>query len=114
MCVEELFPEFQPYVAYFVEICHRLYSKGLVCAYDGNVSMKIGEHILITPTHVCKGDLSVSDLLVVNGAGEKLYGKRQPSSEMKVHLAVYNRTSGIYNGCVSSRKKCGCFSFNRI
>lgn len=90
MCVEELFPEFQPYVAYFVEICHRLYSKGLVCAYDGNVSMKIGEHILITPTHVCKGDLSVSDLLVINGAGEKLYGKRQPSSEMKVHLAVYN------------------------
>ncbi len=90
MCLEKLFPEFQSDVACFVDICHRLYTKGLVCAYDGNVSMKIGGHILMTPTHVCKGNLSVNDLLVVNGEGEKLYGRRQPSSEMKVHLAIYD------------------------
>lgn len=89
MSVEKFFPEFQSEVARFVEICHRLYDKGFVCAYDGNVSLKKGDHILITPTHLCKGDLSQEDLLIIRENGEQLYGTRRPSSELKLHLAVY-------------------------
>lgn len=89
MSIEKYFPEFQDEIIRFVEICHRLYNKEFVCAYDGNVSLKRGDRILITPTHLCKGDLLKDDLLIVRENGEQLYGARRPSSELKLHLAVY-------------------------
>lgn len=83
------FPEFAPHLEEFVAVCHRLYEQGFVCAWDGNVSLRVGEHILVTPTHLCKGDVRVEDLIVVDRAGRQLFGERRPSSELKVHLAVY-------------------------
>lgn len=89
MMLTERFPEFAPHLEEFVAVCHRLYEQGFVCAWDGNVSLRVGEHILVTPTHLCKGDVRVEDLIVVDRAGRQLFGERRPSSELKVHLAVY-------------------------
>lgn len=89
MMLTERFPEFAPHLEEFVAVCHRLYEQGFVCAWDGNVSLRVGEQILVTPTHLCKGDVRVEDLIVVDRAGRQLFGERQPSSELKVHLAVY-------------------------
>lgn len=89
MMLTERFPEFAPHLEGFVAVCHRLYEQGFVCAWDGNVSLRVGEHILVTPTHLCKGDVRVEDLIVVDRAGRQLFGERRPSSELKVHLAVY-------------------------
>ena len=54
-----------------VEICHRVYDKGFVSAYDGNISA-ITDHktILITRSGVCKGDVKESDIMEINFAGE--------------------------------------------
>ena len=79
----------------FIRICHRLYEKGLVCAYDGNVSMRFGEYILITPTHLCKGDVTIDDLIVIDKEGKTVFGGRRPSSEAKMHLAVYEASSSL-------------------
>lgn len=89
MMLRERFPEFATHLEEFVAVCHRLYEQGFVCAWDGNVSLRVGEQILVTPTHLCKGDVRVEDLIVVDRAGRQLFGERQPSSELKVHLAVY-------------------------
>lgn len=89
MMLRERFPEFATHLEEFVAVCHRLYEQGFVCAWDGNVSLRVGEQILVTPTHLCKGDVRVEDLIVVDRAGCQLFGERQPSSELKVHLAVY-------------------------
>lgn len=89
MMLRERFPEFAPHLEEFVAVCHRLYEQGFVCAWDGNVSLRVGEKILVTPTHLCKGDVRVEDLIVVDRAGRQLFGERRPSSELKVHLAVY-------------------------
>ena len=88
MILTERFPEFSPHLEEFVAVCHRLYEQGFVCAWDGNVSLRVGEQILVTPTHLCKGDVRVEDLIVVDRAGRQLFGERQPSSELQVHLAV--------------------------
>jgi len=41
-----------------VEICHKVYAKEYVSAYDGNLSIRINnETILITPSGKNKGDL---------------------------------------------------------
>lgn len=89
MMLRERFPEFATHLEEFVAVCHRLYEQGFVCAWDGNVSLRVGEQILVTPTHLCKGDVRVEDLIVVDRAGRQLFGERRPSSELKVHLAVY-------------------------
>ena len=73
-----------------VEAGRRLYKKGFVAANDGNVSVRLdGGRILITPSGVCKGDMDPGMLVVVDGDGKVLSGRLKPSSEMKMHLAVY-------------------------
>jgi L-fuculose-phosphate aldolase len=73
-----------------VRVCHRLYERDLVGACEGNVSCRLGRgrHIL-TPSGVNKGSLRASDLLVVNDRGERVQGRQRPSSESRMHLAVY-------------------------
>ncbi|MEE0434029.1 MAG: class II aldolase/adducin family protein [Peptococcaceae bacterium] len=85
------FPQMAPYVASFVDVCHRLYTNGFVCAYDGNVSMRFDDLVLVTPTHLCKGMVKADDLIVVDLQGNQCFGERRASSELKVHLAIYNK-----------------------
>ena len=71
----------------------RLGARGLISAGEGNLSIRLGEDLLITPSGRRKDELSPSDLLVVSlstteratsrGAG------RRPSSDLAIHRAVY-------------------------
>lgn len=79
----------------FIEICHKLYDNQLVCAYDGNVSLRTENYILITPTHICKKDLMEDDLVILNKNGQKIYGKYQASSEFKMHELLYKKNSAL-------------------
>lgn len=74
----------------FLRVCHRLYEKDYVRGYDGNISLRLGDTLLVTPTHRCKGDLTQASLLVVDRQGNVLSGDGAPSSELKLHLAVYD------------------------
>lgn len=73
-----------------VEVGKRLHYKGFVAANDGNISVRVGEdEIWITPTGISKGYMAVEDLIKVNMDGKVLNGTGKPSSEMKMHLAVF-------------------------
>lgn len=70
----------------------KLAERFFVAANDGNISARLGgSEILITPTGVNKGDLTPEMLLKVDGEGKVLSGTLKPTSEMKMHLAVYRR-----------------------
>ncbi|AFH42538.1 class II aldolase/adducin family protein [Fervidicoccus fontis] len=58
---------------------------------SGNVSIRIQDtgHILITPTGVKKSALAEDDIAVVDLSGKTIEGKRKPSVEMPLHLAIY-------------------------
>lgn len=72
------------------EVGRRVYQKGFVAANDGNISAKCGDdEIWITPTGVSKGILKPEMLVKVNSRGEVLAGDLKPTSEMKMHLKVY-------------------------
>ena len=43
-----------------------LYSRFLVNAYEGNVSVRLGSSVLVTPSAVCKEELEVDDLVEVD------------------------------------------------
>ena len=73
-----------------------LYQRGYVAANDGNISVKVAEdRLLITPSGVSKGRMTPDMLLVTDLAGRVLEGNRHPSSEGKMHLAVYRHRSDV-------------------
>ena len=43
-----------------------LYKRHLVNAYEGNVSIRVGDSIFITPTQICKELLTPDDLVEVD------------------------------------------------
>ena len=75
-----------------VDICRRVYDKGFVSAYDGNISVLTqNQSILITRSGVCKGDVKESDIIEINFAGEIINGTGKISTEYKIHLYAYSR-----------------------
>lgn len=79
-----------------VEICHKVYSKGFVSAYDGNLSVRIDDHkILITPSGKCKGDIEEDDLLEIDIYGNLLNGTGKISTEVKIHLTAYQKRNDV-------------------
>ena len=78
------------------EAGRRLYQKGFVASNDGNISARLDDgRIMITATGICKGDLSNDDLLIVDMKGAVLQGNKKPTSEMKMHLAVYEMRKDV-------------------
>ena len=72
------------------EVGHKLYAKNFVAANDGNISVKINANeFYCTPTGVSKGSLTPDMIIKVDANGNKLEGKLNPSSEIKMHMRVY-------------------------
>ncbi len=75
------------------DVGQRVYNRGMVAANDGNFSVKIGPNeILCTPTGVSKGFMTPTMICKVDMEGNVLQtdGVHKPSSEIKMHLRVYN------------------------
>ena len=78
-----------------VEIGRRLWDRGYVAANDGNISARLGDRILVTPTGLSKGFLKADDIVVVSESGVKLAGRADPTSELPMHLAVYGDRTDV-------------------
>jgi L-fuculose-phosphate aldolase len=79
-----------------VRVCRRLYERGLVAGPDGNVSVRLQDgSILVTPSGMSKVDVEPRDLVVVNLAGAVLEGTQRPSSELRMHLRMYERRNDV-------------------
>lgn len=82
-----------------ISIGNRMYAHGLVVANDGNISMRLPDgSILCTPTGVSKGGMLPHMLPRVALDGTVIdarpgYG---PSSEMKMHLRIYEKSSSTH------------------
>lgn len=78
------------------EVGHKLWLKGFVAANDGNISVKINDHeYYCTPTGVSKGALTPDMIIKVDENGKKLEGKLNPSSEIKMHMRVYQKRPDV-------------------
>ena len=79
-----------PLAAEIVLAGARLASGGLVAGTDGNVSARLpGGMVLVTPAGAAKGELSAGALVVVDMAGRVVEGDGVPSTELPLHLALY-------------------------
>jgi len=77
--------------ANILEVSNLMYQKGMVNAFEGNVSYNNEGRIYITPSQVCKGYLESEMIVVTDMSGNILEAKDGyvPSSELKMHLECY-------------------------
>ena len=80
-----------------VDIGRRMYEKNYVAANDGNISCKVGmDSIWATPTGVSKGFMRQDQMVKMRLDGTIIQGGNlKPSSEIKMHLRLYNENPDI-------------------
>ncbi len=73
-----------------LDVCHRLHRAGMVAANDGNVSALCDDcNLLTSVTNVSKGAMTARHVVKVNRDGHPLEEGKKPSSELPMHLAIY-------------------------
>lgn len=81
-------------VSEFAGIGRTLFEAGLNNSHSGNMSVRLGDRVLITRRGSMLGSLTESDLVDV-GLHEDDSGIALASTEVKVHRAVYTATSHL-------------------
>ncbi len=80
------------------EIGRRMYGRRMVAANDGNISVRISpDVILCTPTGVSKGFMKPEQMCKIDLSGNVLEAAEGfgPSSEVKMHIRVYQKRPDI-------------------
>ncbi|MGP4049081.1 class II aldolase/adducin family protein [Streptomyces sp. 2A115] len=75
-----------------VATARRTVSDGLVVGTSGNVSVRVGDTVLVTPTGVPYDRLAPEDICGVALDGRRVLGSLVPTSELPMHLAIYRAT----------------------
>jgi L-fuculose-phosphate aldolase len=75
-----------------VTTARRTVADGLVVGTSGNVSVRVGDTVLVTPSGVPYDRLSPDDLTAVDLDGRQVRGTLVPTSELPMHLTVYRHT----------------------
>jgi L-fuculose-phosphate aldolase len=79
-----------------VDIGRLVYQKGWVAANDGNITIRLDHNrILATPTGVSKGMMHPDDMIIVDMQGNKIEGQRERTSEIAMHLTIYEMRPDI-------------------
>lgn len=83
-------------ITQIINVCHRLYGRGMVAATDGNVSVRLESgNILATRSGINKGMVGEDDLVEVTIGGEQIRGSGKPSTEMGMHLFIYQQRPDV-------------------
>lgn len=73
-----------------VEVCRLSYTRGYICGTEGNFSIRLTENVVLTtPSGICKGRITLDDLVLTELSGTLIEGNRRPSTELKMHLIAY-------------------------
>ncbi|WFB11860.1 class II aldolase/adducin family protein [Streptomyces sp. LX-29] len=75
-----------------VATARRSTADGLVVGTSGNVSARVGDTVLVTPSGVPYGELDPDQPVGVDLDGRRTLGELTPTSELPVHLAIYRAT----------------------
>lgn len=80
------------------DIGRRIYSRNMVAANDGNISVKLNDNeFLCTPTGVSKGFMTPEYICKVDREGNVIQANPgfKPSSEIKMHMRVYEKRPDV-------------------
>ena len=72
-----------------IEAARNLARRGYMPGQSGNLSFRTARGFTITPSGLPYDGLTEGDLVKLDLAGERLGGHRRPSSEWRLHAAIY-------------------------
>jgi L-fuculose-phosphate aldolase len=72
--------------------CRGVAASGYVVGTAGNLSLRVDDQVVITPTGGVLGELTAEMMTVVDLDGEVVDGDLAPTSELQLHLSVYKAT----------------------
>jgi L-fuculose-phosphate aldolase len=76
--------------------CRQLAAGGLIAGQDGNISVRLGrDRVLVTPSGLVKSLLTGADMVEVDRSGRKRRGRRNPTSELDLHLRILNHRPDV-------------------
>jgi L-fuculose-phosphate aldolase len=78
-----------------VATARRSAAEGLVVGTSGNVSVRVDDLVLVTPSGVPYERLGPADTVAVRLDGTQVLGSMTPTSELPMHLAVYRTTGAL-------------------
>ena len=69
--------------------CRQLAAGGLIAGRDGNLSVRLAPNrVLVTPSGLVKALVAGRDMVEVDEDGRKRRGRRNPTSELDLHLRI--------------------------
>jgi L-fuculose-phosphate aldolase len=78
-----------------INIAQKLIINGFVVDSKGNLSIRLGKRVLITPSNICYNKLNPQDIIIMNLDGQIIEGKLKPSIETLMHLSIYKSNISI-------------------
>lgn len=79
-----------------VNYARKVSEEGLTRGTWGNISVRDGGYIYITPSGFPYDKLTPKHITVVNSEGKKVYGELTPSSELPLHIEIYETRADIH------------------
>jgi L-fuculose-phosphate aldolase len=77
------------------EAGRRLATRRLVIGTSGNLSVRVGDLVVVTPTGGVISDLTAGQMTVIGLDGAVADGDLAPTSEVPLHLAIYRTTLAV-------------------
>ena len=78
-----------------IEKCRLLEKMGYFVGTWGNISVRVPEGLIVTPSKVQYNVIKTSDFVTVSHNGDVLNGNRLPSSETEIHRALLNKKANV-------------------
>ncbi len=85
----------KPLIVKICETGRHIYNKGLAPGKSGNISVRFKDTVAITPSNVSLGHLKVEEIVIVDMDGKIVAGGIKPSSELQLHLDVYQKRDDV-------------------
>ncbi|MDD4362746.1 MAG: class II aldolase/adducin family protein [Atribacterota bacterium] len=79
----------------FVSYVRLTWDRQLTESTGGNMSIMLNDRIYITPSNFIKHFFTKEDIVVTDLNGKQLEGKYKPSSEIKMHIKIYQNKKDI-------------------
>ena len=78
-------------ISQIIEIGHRMSIRNYTPGYSGNISVKMGDSILITTSGSSNGYLTPDDFVEIDFNGNPVNSDKKPSSEKLLHIEYYKQ-----------------------
>ncbi|MHA1200040.1 MAG: NAD(P)-dependent oxidoreductase, partial [Candidatus Heimdallarchaeaceae archaeon] len=100
---EDIIPTLELYsskIQQMIDVCIEMIDKEYIIGTAGNVSVRVTlpngeEAFIVTPSSVKYEEMGIEDVVLIDGNGDTIAGHRNPTSERRLHLAIYNARKNI-------------------